>query len=336
VKHWTPIHIYNATSHSTGRLALLADSRLAPGQTGMVDLICDEPLAVRHGDQLVLRDQSLDVTLGGATVLHANTTPTLRRRSEPRLRKLTHYAQATPTACLVGLLSDGVTDMEGFRQVWNLTAEQTQALVQDQDALRIDDLAFSKALWSKLQVEILQTVEAHQSEHPSSPGLKENSFTEVAAELRQAVLSALVQSNKLANEAGLYRLPEHKAELPEALSKVWQRLEPELDKKQAPSTGDIAKLWRVAQPQLESDLKELTKRGLVTHIANHRFYLPRQLEALADDVKVLAGQKPFSVREFRDATSIGRNVAIEILEYFDRRGFTRRQDNERIVLKDKL
>lgn len=336
VKHWTPIHIYHATSHSTGRIALLTDTRLAPGQTSMVDLICDEPLAVRHGDQLILRDQSLDVTLGGATVLHANTTPTLRRRAPSRISELAHYAQTTPTSCLAGLLSEGVTDVERFRQIWNLTAEQTEQLVEQQDALRIDHFAFSKALWAKLQAEILQAVESHQRAHPSSPGLKENNFTSVKSELRQALLSSLLQSNKLANEAGLYRLPEHKAELPDALDKVWQRLEPELDKKQAPSTGDIAKLWRVAQPQLESDLKELTKRGLVTHIANHRFYLPRQLEALAEDVKVLAGQKPFSVREFRDATSIGRNVAIEVLEYFDRRGFTRRQDNERIVLKDKL
>ena len=178
----------------------------------MVDIICDEPLAVRHGDQLVLRDQSLDVTLGGASVLYASANPTLRRRTELRLRKLSHYAQATPADCLVGLLSDGVTDMERFRQVWNLTAEQTQMLVQQQDALRADGLAFSKEFWAKLQVEVLGAVGTHQRAHPSSPGLKENNFTDVPLELRQSLLSTLVQANKLANEAGLYRLPEHKAE----------------------------------------------------------------------------------------------------------------------------
>jgi hypothetical protein len=39
-----------------------------------------------------------------------------------------------------------------------------------------------------------------------------------------------------------------------------------------------------------------------------------------------------TVRGFRDETGIGRNVAIEVLEYFDSKGFTRRQGNDRIIL----
>ena len=33
---------------------------------------------------------------------------------------------------------------------------------------------------------------------------------------------------------------------------------------------------------------------------------------------------PFTVRQFRDASGVGRNVVIEVLEYFDSRGFTQR------------
>ena len=132
----------------------------------------------------------------------------------------------------------------------------------------------------------------------------------------------------------MFQLPQHTAELPEALAQAWQRLEPALDRAQPPSTGDLAKLWSTSQQQLEADLKELSKRGYVRHIANHRFYLPKQLTQLAELVKSMAANRPFSVREFRDRTGIGRNVAIEVLEYFDSRGFTRRQGNERIVLKE--
>jgi len=41
-----------------------------------------------------------------------------------------------------------------------------------------------------------------------------------------------------------------------------------------------------------------------------------------------------TVKDFRDRTGIGRNVAIEVLEYFDGKGFTRRQGNERVILRD--
>jgi selenocysteine-specific elongation factor len=72
------------------------------------------------------------------------------------------------------------------------------------------------------------------------------------------------------------------------------------------------------------------------NIASHRYYLPQQLVDIAKEIKSLAAgnqkTKAFTVREFRDHTGIGRNVAIDVLEYFDGKGFTRRQENQRIVL----
>ena len=44
-------------------------------------------------------------------------------------------------------------------------------------------------------------------------------------------------------------------------------------------------------------------------------------------------EKTFSVKEFRDRSGIGRNLAIEILEFFDKSGFTWRGGDTRKVLK---
>jgi hypothetical protein len=38
---------------------------------------------------------------------------------------------------------------------------------------------------------------------------------------------------------------------------------------------------------------------------------------------------------FRDASGIGRNLCIEILEYFDAKGFTRREGNSRLIRTQK-
>jgi len=334
VKHWTPVHIYHATSHSTGRIALLSEQRIHPGETAMIDLLCDTPLAVHHGDQLVIRDQSLDVTLGGLRVIHANTEQTERRRNQQRRSLLEQLDSHDHAATLQALLQQAPVDPENFRQVRHLSETQMQTLVNEADALKVQGLLVSRGYWGNLAKQAFTQVKQHQTENPSSPGLRENQITSIPSALKQTLLNALVQANQLKNTAGLFQLPEHTAELPEALAKSWKRLEPALDQPQAPSTGDLAKQWSVPQQQLETDLKELSKRGYVTHVANHRFYLPKQLSSIASDVKQMAADKPFSVREFRDRTGIGRNVAIEVLEYFDRRGFTRRQGNERIVLKD--
>ena len=78
-------------------------------------------------------------------------------------------------------------------------------------------------------------------------------------------------------------------------------------------------------------MRELVKLGKLIEIASHRFYLPETLRMIEKDIVELTQKGPFSVAQFRDFTGISRNIAIEILEYLDRKGFTRRQENTRTI-----
>ena len=55
-------------------------------------------------------------------------------------------------------------------------------------------------------------------------------------------------------------------------------------------------------------------------------------EKIVDEIHEQSG---FTVIQFRDQSGIGRNLCIEILEYFDGRGFTRRDGNARLIRTDK-
>ena len=83
-------------------------------------------------------------------------------------------------------------------------------------------------------------------------------------------------------------------------------------------------------------MNELVKSGLLVNVASHRYYLPEQLREIAQIVLDMTATAPLTVKAFRDKTGIGRNVAIEVLEYFDSKGFTRRQGNDRIVLNPNM
>ncbi len=337
VRHWTPVHIYHASRHTTGRIALHDNRRIAPGTSAVTDLVCDEPLPLMHGEPIVLRDQSLDVTLGGGPVIKSQTRITPRRRSADRLATLVHYQAHSAEASLRALLDHaGWLDLNEFTETWPLDDATLAALCERCEAKRIDRFAISNAYWQTLEQRALETLEEHHRQDPSSPGLRANGFDFPAQDIAVAVLSELIQSGAIELKGSHFAKPNQQAQLPEALQRAWALLERELDQPQAPSTGDLAKRLQIPQAQLERDLKELTKRQLVVHVANHRFYLPRQLQSLAEQVLRLTDNKPMTVREFRDETGIGRNVAIEVLEYFDSRGFTRRQDNERVVTRDAL
>ena len=337
VRHWTPVHIYHATSHARGHIAMLDEFRIQPGKQATVDVVLDEPLAIHHGDSVIIRDHGLDTTLGGGRVIHASPVALERRRNSQRQALLDAYAQDSATMCLQQLLKGSThVDADEFKHNWQLDNNQLDTLMKAEGGLLINGLILARTELGRLAKAALDTLTQHTKTNPDSTGLKANQFPDLPETLAQQVLGALVQTNKMTVTDGVYALAGHAASLPEQLQASFEKLKVALDDRQPPSTGDLAKQWPQSQREIEADLKELGKRGLVTFVAEHRYYLPTRLQELAELAKTMAAGGPFTVREFRDQSGMGRNVAIEVLEYFDRRGFTKRQDNHRTVIKAQL
>ena len=336
IKQWTPVHIYHATSHTTGHIALHAGSRLAPGNQKLVDVVCDTPLAVRHGDHVIIRDHGLDTTLGGGRIIHAEQVVIQRRRNPKRLARLEAFTTQNPTDCLARLLQSDTCEIESFKELWQLSDPDLTQLIEASDAITMADHAISRATLGVYAKEIVTRITSHLESHPASRGLKVDAFKTMPKPVVEQVLHALVQGKRLQVVNGVYGLIGHEAELPAELEPIWAKAKTALNNNQPPSSGDLAKQWNESQQELQRALRELAKRGLLVQVADHRFYLPSVLDDIAAKVGEMARKAPFSVREFRDATGIGRNVAIDILEYFDAKGFTRREENHRKLLRERL
>ena len=73
----------------------------------------------------------------------------------------------------------------------------------------------------------------------------------------------------------------------------------------------------------------------VAPVAGNRYFLPETISRLAEIAQDLAETDPagtFTAASFKDRSGVGRNLTIEILEYLDRVGFTRRVGDARVVL----
>ena len=69
LKHWTPIHLHLGAADVTGRIAVLEGREIAPGESGLVQLVLDEPVGALWGDRLILRDQSARRTIAGGKAI---------------------------------------------------------------------------------------------------------------------------------------------------------------------------------------------------------------------------------------------------------------------------
>jgi selenocysteine-specific elongation factor len=76
----------------------------------------------------------------------------------------------------------------------------------------------------------------------------------------------------------------------------------------------------------------MARLGLAVRVSKNRFFLPsplKDLERMAQDMAGAGGT--ITAAGFRDRSGIGRNLSIEVLEYFDRIKFTRRVGDAHVI-----
>lgn len=333
VRHNAPLHVYHAASHSQGRVLLQSGAPVPPGGSALVDVVCAPPaqLQVKVGDRVVLRDQDLARTLGGGRVL--DLAPWRRRRAPARLTRLEAVRPSDPGASLSAHSRSQPVDAALFCQRWNLPASGLATLVEANQLREVDGHVLHPALAEEAAHHIRTKLAARHRERPHAAGL---TATELAPGTSQdsttaLLLTALVQAGELRLENGRYAVASHRAETPPDVLRLFASVRPFLDVAQPLSLGDIGKRLHRPFDRLERELRALPAFGLAVRVSATRFYLPARLLALADVAQQLDAGGPFTVRQFRDAAGIGRNVAIEVLEHFDAKGFTSRHGDNRQV-----
>ena len=99
--------------------------------------------------------------------------------------------------------------------------------------------------------------------------------------------------------------------------------------------SELALRLRMDKPALAAFLNRSVARRQLIRIADNRYFHPRAVAALARVAAELAGDDGngrFDAAGFRDRSGIGRNLSIQVLEYFDAAGLTRRLGDARIVV----
>lgn len=336
VRHWAPVHAYVATSHAQARVALLEGSPVPPGGRAIVDVVFDEHTHLKVGDRLILRDQDLGRTLGGGVVIDPRA-PRGRRRASERHTRLAALRTADPAAALKRLAQIDVVGLTTFQADWNLTATGAADAVRRADVAQRGDWLMDRDRLANLRDALLDAVAQHHARQPGSQGMTPRALARTLGASAAGIdwaIEDLVAAEAIRSRSGHLALPGHVTEMPPDLARLSERVRPMLDTVQPPSLGDLAKSLRRPLPQLEKDLRALAGLGAFTRVSANRYYLKERLLELVAIAQRLDADGAFSVRQFRDASGVGRNVVIEVLEHLDRQGVTRREGDLRRVVGD--
>ena len=344
--HWTPVHVHLGASDVTGRVAVLKNSSIAPGASGLVQLVLDRPMGALYGDGLVLRDQSAQRTIGGGRVI--DIFPPVRGRAKPeRLAYLAAMEQADTGSAFSSLMSAAPRglNLTRFAQNRNLTVREAAELFSGASIRSVATpsgaLGFSPERWNGLKSVVVETLTSLHRRAPNMIPTEERVFLEAGIHLPKEVTAAiaaeLTKDGVTVREPSGVRLRNHVAQLSPADAALWKKTDPLLSEHplRPPTTHDVASALGMELKTTESFLARMSHLGLAVKVTENRFFLPASLRhgaKLTEEIAAANGGL-ITAAGLRDRTGIGRTVAIEILEYFDRIKFTRRIADEHQVLR---
>lgn len=346
LKHWTPVHVHLGAAESPGRVAVLEGKSIQPGESGLVQIVLDRRIGALKGDGFILRDQSAQRTIAGGRIIDP-FSPARGRAKPERLAFLHAMSKPSLREALNALLDISPTgvDLKHFAISWNLTAEDKEALFGETDMVPVGPpekmTGLSPAHFDGLCHQCLAGLTDWHAKNPDKAGPAADAIrrlmpVRVSLDVFEGVLQSLVADKKLVNLGSGYCLPGFEPTLNPMDAALWKKVEPVLadGHMMPPVVRAIADELSVDPKVLEKFMVRSAKLGMVRQVAKNRFLLPGAVFELADIAESLgANGASFGAADFRDRSNIGRNLAIEILEYFDKVGLTWRTDNTRKVLK---
>ncbi|MEM7543815.1 MAG: selenocysteine-specific translation elongation factor [Pseudomonadota bacterium] len=344
LRNRTPFHLHVGTTDVTARLALYQGREIEPGGAADAELLLDHPICAVRGDRFVIRDQSAQRTIGGGWLID----PLIGSRAKTRAPRAAALGAMKATdandalSALTETLPDGV-EAESFYQAWNLARDARSQLASAnvvEKTIKDEAFFFSKSRWQSMRNNTHAAVVKAHGARNGAPGVTVTESRQGLAEkipmrTYQAVVEELLREQRLIREGNLLRDAALAVERSPEEQKLWEKIEKVLKRSgaKAPVVRDLADEVRTDFKRLQKFIQSASKAGQLVRVSDKRCFLPATLQGMADIAESLADSGELTVAKFRDGTGIGRNAAVEILEFFDKIGFTIRQGQIRKVRK---
>ena len=334
---WSPLHVHIGTAHCITNVVPLDQEEMAPGQTARVQFVFGTPMCAVPGDRFIVRNAQATRTVGGGTVLDP-FAPARKRRTAQRRAYLMSIEHMLATGNFTSLLEHAphgvrTSELARLTGVPRDCFELPPGAVVVQCALDDDDrVIIMQSQWSALRQRVVAALSEFHLHSPDEPGPDSGRLRRIAApELHEALWRALINEltgdrSVLRNTAWLH-LPGHTATLSESDEALAQKLLPLIaaGRFDPPWTRDLARDLGEAEDRVRRVLNNLVRQGRAFQVVRDLFSGPQQVRELADVVGRLATETgSVEAAHYRDAIGVGRKRAIQILEFFDRLGYTRR------------
>jgi selenocysteine-specific elongation factor len=344
LKAWAPVHFHHGAAHLTAHIVPLEASTITPGESRYAQLVFETPICALPGDRFIVRDAGAIRTLGGGIVLDPFAQPR-KRRSAERMCYLHALEQMIAGEGLAPLLAEAPYGIKQSDLV-RLTGQSPEQIILPPEAITVDGarerhILLSSA-WDVLRSRALEALREFHAASPDEPGpdigrLRRISLPQLPHDLWRALIVELARNGSIVRSDPWVHLPGHAVTLSEREKSLAAKLQPLIaaGRFNPPWVRDLAGTVKAAEDEVRQVLRKQVTQGALYQVVHDLFYDRKSVDELATVIATLAQQHgTVEAAQYRDAVGLGRKRAIQILEFFDRVGHTRRMRDARVMRVD--
>jgi selenocysteine-specific elongation factor len=344
LKAWAAVHFHHGAAHLIAHVVPLEESTITPGQSCCAQIVFETPICAMPGDRFIVRDAQAIRTLGGGVVLDP-FAQSRKRRSPERLSYLQALERMIAGEGLAPLLAEAPYGIKQSDLV-RLTGQSPEQFTLPADATTVkgtrERYVFLLSIWRALRDHAVAKLREFHVVSPDEPGpdigrLRRISLPQLPNDLWRALIVELAHDGSIVRSDPWVHLPGHSVTLSDRENALAAKLQPLIaaGRFNPPWVRDLAGTVNAAEDAVREVLRKQVTQGAVYQVVHDLFYDRKCVDELATVITTLAQEHgTVEAAQYRDAVGLGRKRAIQILEFFDRVGHTRRTRDARILRAD--
>jgi len=339
LKNRSRIRFHTGTSEVLGNLILLETDELMPGETAVVQIRLDTPLATVKDDRYVIRSYSPVRTIGGGRILHPIPPKHKRFKIEivQGLKGIMERDTEKNIAYYAGEAGYGGVSFASLRIMTNLPEKQLQQALQNLMSSKIliqidkeNKVYLHNSSLERLKQDALAHLKNFHQNQPLKDGMSKEELKSkfpavLTARFFNQVLNQMVKDNEIVQEENSIRLQTHTVSLggdqTDIKNKILETYR--LGGLTPPYFRELSGILSVDAPRAKDMLMLLINEGRIIKTKDDLYFHTDTIAGLKDRiVEFLRSHGEMTPTQFKDMTGLSRKYLIPLLEYFDSQNVT--------------
>lgn len=334
--HNTTVSFHTGAAETLAKVRLLDAEKLPAGETGLVQLLLDRPVAVVKGDRFIIRS-SVD-TLGGGEIIDAHTKR-LRRFKEQIIESLEVKEGGTLDDVIIARIETAQpVELAAFIRESNLSGEETisviESLLEDGRIVAAGKenqrLLYTAGGWNRLVTQLRKVLEEYHRKNPVKPGMAKAELGSRLKLGKQApdIWQKLASEGIISEEGSAIRLDSFRMTLSSSQQQIIDNYLRAIGENPYSPPGDI-----VPEPDL---LNMLISENKVVKISGNIVFSRAAYDDIVDKIVAhIRDNGTITLPGVRDLFGTSRKYAQAIVEHLDEKKITRRVGDDRVLYSGK-